>query len=258
MANWPQPLQTVVAITLASRQPMFVAWGPQRILIYNDAYAPLLGPRHPDAFGRPFFAVWPEVIEDVGPLMDRVFAGEPVHMDDITLILQRKGYAEETHFSFSYTPVPDVDASIGGLFCACSETTGIVLANRRAKLEQDRQRLHLQQMPGFVAMLHGPSHIYQYVNDAYLKIAGDRDFIGRPVREVFPDIEGQGFFELLDGVFATGEPYTAQAIPVRLAGEGQDRFTDLLYQPIRNEAGEVDGIFVGGYDITERIETKTA
>ncbi len=117
--------------------------------------------------------------------------------------------------------------------------------------EPDRQLQLLQQMPGFVAVLAGPQHVFEYVNDAYVAISGAREFLGRPVREVFPELDGQGFFELLDGVYTAGTPYTARALPVRLRGEAENRFIDLLYEPIRDAHGVVTGIFVGGYDVTE-------
>ncbi len=83
-----------------------------------------------------------------------------------------------------------------------------------------------------------------------MTIAGQRSFLERGIRDVFPDIEGQGFFELLDGVYETGEPFLARGMPIRLGGEVEDRFIDLLYHPIRNDDGVFTGIFVGGYDVT--------
>ncbi|MCJ2084223.1 PAS domain-containing sensor histidine kinase [Methylobacterium sp. J-090] len=129
-----------------SGQPMFIAWGPQRILLYNDGYSAMLGPRHPAAYARPFFETWPEVRDSVGSLMDRVFEGEPIHMDDLTLTLHRNGYPEETHFSFSYTPVPDEGGGVAGLFCACTETTGQVTIQRRQVAEAKRERDRLFEM----------------------------------------------------------------------------------------------------------------
>ena len=105
-------------------------------------------------------------------------------------------------------------------------------------------------MPGFVAILRGPEHTYEYINAAYREISGPRQFIGRRVREVFPELAGQGFFELLDQVYNTGERYAARSVPVRLDREDGDRFVDLLYNPIRDATGAVTGIFVGGYDTT--------
>ena len=127
---WPQALKALVGIMLSANQPMFVAWGPERLLLYNDAYAPMLGDRHPDALGLPFFVVWPEVADEIGPLFLRVFAGTPVNMDDIELNLERPGRPREAHFAFSYAPVRDNVGEVEGLFCVCSETTDQVLAGR--------------------------------------------------------------------------------------------------------------------------------
>ena len=256
--TWPQPLVTLVRVMLSSRQPMFVAWGRERALLYNDAYAPMLGARHPAALGRPFFDVWPEVRQEVGVLMDQVFAGHPVHMDDLQLTLHRNGVPEEAHFAFSYTPVPGDDGTVAGLFCACTETTRQVLAERAVSQAAERQRRTLQELPGFMAILKEPGHVFEYVNDAYMAIAGPRQFIGRSMRDVFPELEGQGFFELLDRVEATGEPFFARAVPVRLAGDATGRFVDLRYQPIQDGAGRVAGIFVAGYDVSEAIRTAGA
>ncbi len=254
--RWPQPLKTLVGVMLAAEQPMFVAWGPEHILLYNDAYAPMLADRHPAALGRPFLAVWAEVEAELRPLFDQVFGGDPVHMADIELQLDRPGRSREAHFAFSYTPVRDAAGVIVGLFCACTETTEQIDAERRSAAEACRQQALLQQMPGFVAVLSGPNHVFDYVNDAYVAMTGERDYIDRAVREVFPELDGQGFYELLDGVYSVGEPFTARALPVSLAGEAQPRFLDLLYQPVRREDGSVTGIFVGGYDVTERVRVE--
>ncbi len=85
----------------------------------------------------------------------------------------------------------------------------------------------------------------------------DRDFIGRTVREAFPDIAEQGFYELLDRVYATGEAFAARAMPVSFDRPDGELFLDFLYQPVRDDLGQVTGIFVGGYDITERRRAET-
>ena len=107
-------------------------------------------------------------------------------------------------------------------------------------------------------MLHGPEHVVAYANDAYVTLSGGRELIGRRVRDAFPELAGQGYFELLDNAYATGEPFVAQALPIRLAGEDQERHLDLLYRPLHDDAGAVTGIFVGGYDITERVRAEQA
>ncbi|WP_375382669.1 PAS domain-containing protein [uncultured Sphingomonas sp.] len=257
-SSWPLQMATLVGVLLEAGQPMFLAWGANRTLIYNDAYAPLLGDKHPAALGRPFLEVWSEVAADLVPLFDQVFAGEPVHMDDIALQLDRGRGLAEAHFAFSYTPIRDDAGTVVGLFCPCIETTEKVADSRRLQKERNRHYAMLRQMPGFVAMLAGPDHVYDYVNDAYVRIAGTRDFLGRSVREVFPELEGQGFYELLDQVYTSGRRFSARALPVKLAGESEAKFIDFVYEPVRDDDGAVSGIFVGGYDISERVAAEHA
>jgi signal transduction histidine kinase/CheY-like chemotaxis protein len=256
-STWPQSLRSVVGLLLGSQFPMFVAWGPELGFLYNDAYAEILGAKHPRALGIRFQDIWSEIWADIWPLIEAAMAGEATYCENLPLLMNRKGYDEQTWFTFSYSPVRDESGAVAGMFCAVKETTGQVLAERRLTEERERQRLMLQQMPGFAAMLAGPEHRYEYVNDAYREIAGDREFTGRSVREVFPELTGQNFFELLDHVYATGETFAARAMPLRLEGADGERFIDLIYEPIR-DAGAVSGIFVGGYDVTERVLVEAA
>ncbi len=137
-ATWPQPLKTLVGVMLAAKQPMFLCWGPAQSMLFNDAYLPVLGAKDvDDAMGRPFLDVWPDLRADLQPLVDQVYGGEPVHMDDITLHLDRGAGPEETHFAFSYTPVRDEAGHVAGFFCPCSETTHQVLADRRQAFRFD-------------------------------------------------------------------------------------------------------------------------
>ena len=129
--GWPQPLKTLLSVMLGSNQPMFVAWGPQRTLLYNDSYAAILGLKHPKALGHDFLEVWHEIRADLLPIVEEGYAGRPVHMGDIKLIVERRGYPEETHFAFSYTPVRDETGAVAGFFCPCIETTEHVFAERR-------------------------------------------------------------------------------------------------------------------------------
>ena len=129
--GWPPALRTLVDIMLGSKQPMFAVWGDDFTLLYNDAYRSVLGHKDRDALGRNFLDVWTEARGDLLPLVLRAYAGQSVHMDDITLIVDREGLDPEAHFSFSYTPVRDQDDIVRGFFCACAETTDVVMANRR-------------------------------------------------------------------------------------------------------------------------------
>ncbi|MEQ7154837.1 ATP-binding protein [Brevundimonas aurifodinae] len=113
-------------------------------------------------------------------------------------------------------------------------------------------------MPGFAAILSGPKHRFDYVNNAYRTLAGDRPLVGLTVREALPDVEGQGYFELLDEVYRTGERFVSRSQSVSLNREDGERVVDLLYEPIRDASGQVTGIFVGGYDVTEAHAAQSA
>ncbi|WP_043835532.1 PAS domain S-box protein [Muricoccus aerilatus] len=128
--RWPASLKTLVGVMLGSGHAMFVAWGPQRVMLYNDGYAEILGAKHPSALGARFMEVWKEVADELVPLVEQVEAGCPVQMDDISLVLQRNGYPEEAHFAFSYTPVRGESDEVDGFFCPVMETTRQVLSVR--------------------------------------------------------------------------------------------------------------------------------
>jgi PAS domain S-box-containing protein len=130
---WPQSLRTAVGICLSSRFPILVWWGPQLVMIYNDAYRPMLGEtKHPRALGAPGREVWTEIWDVIGPMLEQVMAGGgATWAADQLLVLDRNGYPEECYFTYSYSPVTDESGGVGGVFCAVTETTEQVVAARR-------------------------------------------------------------------------------------------------------------------------------
>ncbi len=130
--GWSSSLKTAVSIMLNSRYPMFIWWGEEGLNFYNDAYIPILGARHPDALGQPASQVWAEVWDALSPQIEGVLQKGQASWDEaLFLIMERKGYPEETYFTFSYSPIFGEDGDIYGLFCACSEETRRVLSDRR-------------------------------------------------------------------------------------------------------------------------------
>jgi signal transduction histidine kinase len=127
---WPQSLRSVVGLLLQSQFPMFVAWGDELGFVYNDPYAEILGAKHPRALGRRFYDIWSEIWPDISPLIDVAMAGQATYREDLPLVMNRRGYDEQTWFTFSYSPVRDESGQVAGLFCAVSETTQKILAER--------------------------------------------------------------------------------------------------------------------------------
>ena len=255
--TWPQALRTVVGLMLNSKFPMFTAWGPELGFIYNDAYIDVLGQKHPAALGQPFRELWSELWDDVSPIVDKALAGEPSYFEDLPLTMLRKGFKEQTWFTFSYSPVYDDTGKVAGIYCACTETTQQILAERYRHEENERLKGFFQQAPGIIAVTRHANHTFEIANDAYYQLVGHRELIGRPVREALPEVEGQGFLELLNQVFRSGEPYRGRAVPVRLNRQHDDeleqRYVNFIYQPIRDLTGKVSGIFIEGSDVTEAV-----
>jgi PAS domain S-box-containing protein len=145
---------------------------------------------------------------------------------------------------------------------------GKVTTNRRSEdnltgaEELHRMREMFARSPSFSALLQGPEHRFVLTNPAYLQLVGHRNIIGLTVREAVPELAEQGFFELLDDVFATGEPFVGKDVKTILqhtrGGIEETRYLDFVYQPIKDESGHVTSIFVEGLDVTERRATEQA
>jgi PAS domain S-box-containing protein len=128
---WPQSLRTTVSLMLNSKYPMFIAWGSELAFLYNDSYRPILGAKHSAALGLPFKQVWSEIWGEIWPFIERALNGEATFIENLHLVMERNGYPEDTWYTFSYSPVRDESGGITGMFCACTENTQQVLAERR-------------------------------------------------------------------------------------------------------------------------------
>ncbi|MGA7887739.1 MAG: ATP-binding protein, partial [Acidobacteriaceae bacterium] len=137
-SEWPQSLRTSASICLASRFPIVLYWGPELVVLYNDAYSQILGSKHPWALGQTCRVCWAEIWDTIGPMLDGVLAtGEATWSDDLLLMLQRYGYPEECYFSFSFSPVRVESGEVGGIFTAVIETTENVIGERRLRTLRD-------------------------------------------------------------------------------------------------------------------------
>ena len=196
---------------------------------------------------------------------------------------------EDRYWSATHTPLMDDDGNVTHLLQHTEDVSelqrlrflqrqhdeaesSVVEARvlRRAESVQEQNRVLSQeagalrqlfdQAPGFICVLRGPEFVYEMANDAYLALIGRRDIVGRTRREVLPELAGQGVDAMLKRIFETGERFTALAYPVRLQRDAaaplEERFVDLLYQPVFDEHGAVSGVFVQGHDVTEQCRAQ--
>lgn len=136
--SWPSSLKTMLGVVLGSRFPMLLWWGPELLHLYNDAYRPILRDKHPASLAAPAAEVWAEVWDVAGPMARSVQEGGPATWtEDLQLFINSAGMAEETYFTFSYSPVPGDDGRVGGLLNTVQETTAKVQGERQIRMLHD-------------------------------------------------------------------------------------------------------------------------
>ena len=271
--GWSRTLRDVVRTCLDSPFPINLWCEPGLVLIYNDAYSAILGDKHPEALGRTGRQVWAEIWDRIEPMFERIRrGGRPVYEEDSPFLVHRTGVnaseaasgAPNAWFTYSLSGVRDPAGEIVAYLNVVSESTASVLAQHaqasaRAEAERAERRLRdvFAQAPAFMAVLRGPGHVFEYVNEAYYQLVGRRDLLGRPVSEALPEVRGQGFEGLLDSVVDSGEPYIGREVPVVVSRTPdrppEERFVDLVYYPISDADGTRTGVVAHGSDVTDHV-----
>ena len=267
---WTPALRTATNIVLHSPLPLVMLWGRSGIMIYNDPYSVFAGKRHPGLLGSKVLEGWAEVADFNARVLDVGLSGGTLSFKDQELTLYRNNAPEQVWMDLNYGPVLGDDSKPAGVLAIVVETTARVnaeraLAKQRDEIEEANKRLSaesafvrelFEQAPSFMCMLSGREQVYTLTNAAYRTLIGHRDVLGKSVRDALPEVTGQGFFELLDGVFLTGKPFIGSGMEVQLQRTPnaplETRIIDLIYQPIRSPSGQIAGIFAEGQDVTER------
>ncbi|WUR11918.1 PAS domain-containing protein [[Empedobacter] haloabium] len=273
-AGWTPALRTAVDIVLNSPIAMVLMWGTEHVMIYNDGYAEIAAARHPAALGGTVPGTWPEIWDWNRAILDAGLRGETRQHLGAGFTVLRNGAPEEVWFDLFYTPVYDSCGAVGGVLCTVVEVTERVRRERlaaqdRAELDQENRRLReettllrelFEQAPSFMAVLRGPEHVFELANRPYQQLVGGRDIIGKRLAEALPEVRSQGFIDLLNRVYASGQPYVGRQQKVELlkqpGGTLEPRYLDFVYQPLRAPDGSVTGVFVDGVDVTDRIITE--
>jgi PAS domain S-box-containing protein len=266
VGGWPAALRTAVQMALECPFALSLWCGPDLVLLYNDAYRSALGAKHPRALGQPGRDVWSEIWPAIGPMFDAIRAGGPgVFAENARFAMERTaGSPDDAWFTFSLSPVRSEAGEIVAFLNVAAEMTSHVRADEemgraRTAAEHAEHRLRevFSQAPAFLAVLSGPDHVVDFVNDAYQQLVGHRDLIGRTLANALPEVVAQGFVAILDRVLATREPFVGRDVSVSLqrvpGAAPEERFLDFVYQPIADEAGAPIGVVVHGSDVTDAL-----
>ncbi|HWZ14152.1 MAG TPA: ATP-binding protein [Mucilaginibacter sp.] len=275
--TWPQSLLTAVGIILNSRFPMFIWWGPDLVQFYNDAYRPSLGRegKHPSALGQRGEECWTEIWPVIKPLIDQVITGGPSTWSEDQLIpIYRNGKLENVYWTFSYSRIHDDSGGHGGILVVCNETTSKIKAldeltkakqdlekaQTEALRQRDRLKSFLVQAPAGICVLDGPNMVFELVNDPYQQLFPGRQLVGKPLLEAVPEVKGQPIWDILQDVYQTGKTFEGNGLLIPLArhdgGEVEDRYFNFIYQARYNAAGNVDGILVFVFEVTEMVNAR--
>jgi len=270
--HWPRSLKDIVAVMLESQFPMFVAWGTELSFLYNDAYARILGSKHPQALGSRFRDIWAEIWTDVAPLVDAAMNGEASYRENLPLVLNRKGCDEQAWFTFSYSPIRDDAGRVCGLFCAVSETTSKVVAERTLRelnetLERRvgeaiaERKLFADIVEATYAFVQVADCNYRWlaINEAaaneFERIFGVRPRVGLSMLDVLADKpEHQAAVKSVWARALAGEEFT---LIDEFGDPSRDRRAyEMRFSTLRDRDGHRIGAYQFVYDITQRVENE--
>lgn len=254
--HWSPVLRTTVDLMLASLHPMCVLWGAERVFLYNDSYAEILGARHPNALGMPTAEVWPELWDELAPLIDRTFRGESFAFRDQSFTMTRNGFAEQVWYDFAYSPVRDERGEIVGLLNVTSDCTARVIAQNERDAAAERLRVSEARLTALV------------------EASSDSLYSMSPDWQVMRTLQGRGFFagteapgirwmdaclfpedhadirRTVDAAIARAEPFELEH-RVRLA-DGNAGWAFSRAVPVKDEEGRVTEWFGMAADVTTR------
>ncbi len=263
-STWPQSLRTVVDVMLHAGNAMCLLWGPERIFLYNDRYAAILGTQHPYVLGMPIQKVWSDVWADIEPLVARTFAGETLTFRDTPLLMTRNGYAENTWWTFAYSPVRDETGAVAGLLNIANETTAQIAAQDG----RDEAVARLGESKEFLRSVLASS------NDCIKVLDLDANLVfmsegGQKVMEVsdFNDIDGCPWPDFWQGEGnAAAKAAVASArsgVPASFLGyantmKGNRRYWDVQVSPIFGADGKPERILSVSRDVSALKESEEA
>ncbi|SEL06788.1 PAS domain S-box-containing protein [Roseateles sp. YR242] len=262
-ATWPSGLRAMVRLLLTTCHPALIFWGPEQLCLYNDGYRRSLGhDKHPSMLGLPGREAFPESWQVAEPQIRSIMNGGPSTWRLNHLIpLLRDGVLEDVYWTYSFSPIDDETAphGIGGVLVLCTDTTSHIQRAHELAKEHLQFATLFQQAPAFMALLTGPEHVFTMVNPAYLQVVGQRVLLGKPVLDALPEALAQGYVDILNRVYSTGQPFEGVGVNYRVEPPGEAArwiTVDFVCQPVRDDEGDVTGVFVLGSDVTARARAQ--
>ncbi|WP_386366409.1 PAS domain S-box protein [Stutzerimonas tarimensis] len=259
--RWSRELRVLACMVLHARQPMYLAWGVELALLYNDAYRELLGDKHPQALGQPLAQVWPEAWEQLGPMARRAMRGEGVWSRDMLLHVERNGQRRQTLFTFSFNPVGDREQGVAGLLCACSERSAAdtaLRANEARRQESETRFRQLADLGPSMVWFGNPDGSLSFLNERWYEYTGRKATEALPYRwiEVVHPDDQERLLKAWEQARASGDLYEVEARLQR--SDGAFRWFLVRALPMRDGAGQITAWLGSNNDIHQRKAMENA
>ncbi|MEO6843724.1 MAG: PAS domain S-box protein [Ginsengibacter sp.] len=228
----------------------------------NDAYLLIIDQTADKFIGRPIFDVIPEVKEVVEPLFKKVVTtGIPFYGNEFEVTLKRMGRLEQAYFNFVYHPLKDEEGKISGIMVVAMEVTSTVIAKHLLQESETHFRNMVMQSPIPMTILRGEKFVIESANRAMFESVwrkSEADIIGKPILEVFPELQNQKYPELLKKVFTTGETHSEKESIAYVEGDdGTKKFyLDFEYAPLFELEGNTSGIMITVNDVTDKVAAR--
>lgn len=255
----------------------------------NPAYQKLIGNR--DVINKNIREALPELeSQGIYQLLDTVYStGKPFNGNEVPISLEIDNNIRLMYFNFVYQPILDENNKSIGITVFAYDVTELVLSRKKAEqlsfeleksnqlLKENEELINLElknkvqeieserntlyelfiNAPAVICVFKGPKHTYEFVNPEYSRLYGNRRLVGKPIAEANPELNGQGFFELLDNVYDTGKPYIGNEVLASVDkyndGNLHNLYFNFVYQPILDQFGKSTGITVFAFDITQQV-----
>ncbi|RYE34649.1 MAG: response regulator [Hyphomicrobiales bacterium] len=248
--GWPLEMRATIANIVNSPVAKVLMWGPDHIMLYNDAYRTIAGDRHPAALGSPVATAFPEVWDWNRPILEAGLRGETISHRDQPILFDRPDGPTTLYLDLFYTPVYEADGRVGGVMCTIIDNSARIAAERRVA-ESETELLRVTDALPMMVSYVDRSHVYRFANVAYENWFGvaPASMIGRHVRDVIGDVAYADRRGDLDRGLA-GERFSAETtIPHR---DGAARALEVRYVPRIEPDGSIPGVYVLGIDVQER------
>jgi PAS domain S-box-containing protein len=254
--TWSHELRATVANIVNSPVAKVLMWGPDHIMLYNDAYREIAGERHPMALGTPVAQAFPEVWDWNRPILEAGLRGDTTFHRDQPIAFQRSGGPQTMYLDLFYTPVYDVDGSVGGVMCTIIDNSARISVETRLAAREAELRRVTDAVPMLISYVDR-EHIYRFANAAYWDWFGvnPATMVGRHVREMIGEAAYSDRQPSIDRGLA-GESFSSETDMPR--GDGSVRRLEVRYVPHIEPDGSIPGVHILGIDVQERALRQAA